>query len=161
MIQKADVLKAILSLLETELATIVRVAKAAHEEATHEESKAEDQYDTRGLEASYLAGAQAQRAQELESQLASIRTISSQENPPNRAIAPGALVELISSGSSQWVLLAARGGGVQVTVSGVAVRVISLQSPLGEELLGRRVGEEFEIESQGGGTRAYVVKQVK
>ncbi len=41
-------------------------ALATYEAATHEESKPENEYDTRGLEASYLAGAQAKRTAEIE-----------------------------------------------------------------------------------------------
>src|SRR5581483_11142644 len=53
--------------LAEELATLMQAAKAAHEAATHEESKAEDQHDTRGLEASYLAGSGAARCRTPES----------------------------------------------------------------------------------------------
>ena len=48
---------------ERELAT--KAARAAHAESTHEQSKADNKYDTRGLEASYLAHGQAQQAAEI------------------------------------------------------------------------------------------------
>src|SRR3954451_22195157 len=80
--------------LAEELATLMQAAKAAHEAATHEESKAEDQHDTRGLEASYLAGAQAQRAAELHAQLLMWKHLPVREYGSNDVACPAALVEL-------------------------------------------------------------------
>ena len=51
--------------LRLEQETAKRAADSAREGATHEDAKAENQYDTRGLEASYLAGAQAERVMHL------------------------------------------------------------------------------------------------
>jgi hypothetical protein len=42
-----------------------KAARASHAEATHESSKAESKYDTRGLEAAYLAGGQARQVKEI------------------------------------------------------------------------------------------------
>ena len=53
---KSKILAAILEKLQSEIDALVRAAKSAHEAATHEESRAEDHHDTRGLEASYSAG---------------------------------------------------------------------------------------------------------
>ena len=57
--KKQKLIEAILLELESELSVLADAAKAAHLAATHEESVAEDPHDTRGVEASYLAGAQA------------------------------------------------------------------------------------------------------
>ena len=59
---KQAIIDRLVEKLQSEAEALVRAAQAAHEAATHEESRAEDHHDTRGLEASYLAGAQAQRA---------------------------------------------------------------------------------------------------
>src|SRR3954466_4202199 len=86
--------------LAEELATLMQAAKAAHEAATHEESKAEDQHDTRGLEASYLAGAQAQRAAELHAQLLMWKHLPVREYGSNDVACPAALVELEFQGGN-------------------------------------------------------------
>lgn len=52
---KRALIKKIVAQLEAELALLTKAARSAHAEATHESSKAENKYDTRGLEASYLA----------------------------------------------------------------------------------------------------------
>ena len=56
---KRLLLKEIVTSLEETLALLEKAARASHAEATHESSKAENKYDTRGLEAAYLAGGQA------------------------------------------------------------------------------------------------------
>ena len=70
---KAALLKQLAAKLEAELATIRAAAQATHAAATHPDAKAENKYDTRGLEASYLAGAQQERVAELEATLDAIR----------------------------------------------------------------------------------------
>lgn len=63
---KKKLVAAICTQLELDLETQKAAALATYEAATGEESKAENEYDTRGLEASYLAGAQAKRVGEIE-----------------------------------------------------------------------------------------------
>ena len=63
---KRALIKKIIAQLASGLDAYVRAARAAHAEATHEQSRAENKYDTRGLEASYLARGQSQQAAEIE-----------------------------------------------------------------------------------------------
>ena len=56
---KKRLLEEIIARLRADAAKMKAAALATHEEATHEDNKAESKYDTRGLEASYLAEAQA------------------------------------------------------------------------------------------------------
>src|SRR4029079_11978947 len=68
--------------------TIEVAAEAAREAATHEESKPENDKDTRALEASYLAGAQAARARELKAVLNALSFL------PLRAFGAGDPIDL-------------------------------------------------------------------
>ena len=52
----------VLERLAEDLLQVEQAVRAAHETATHEESIAENKYDTLGLEAAYLATGQARRA---------------------------------------------------------------------------------------------------
>ena len=54
-----------------------RAAKASHAEATAEENRAENKYDTRGLEASYLATGQANKVLELEAAIEAFSDLKS------------------------------------------------------------------------------------
>ena len=66
---KSAVLAAILAHLEIELEALLKGAKASFAAATDPDSKAENKYDTRTLEASYVARGQAQRVTELQEAL--------------------------------------------------------------------------------------------
>jgi hypothetical protein len=48
---KAQLVKQIVNRLSENLGLLEKAARASHAEATHESSKAENKYDTRGLEA--------------------------------------------------------------------------------------------------------------
>lgn len=143
--------KKLLALFESQVAatlnTLKNSAKAAHEAATHSESKAEDQYDTRGLEAAYLAGAQSKRVSELEALLALFRFVDLRSFTTETPIASTALVELLSEQNKHsYTFLMPQGGGMQAVLDGKTVQVVTPQSPLGEALLGRKVGESIQVD---------------
>jgi transcription elongation GreA/GreB family factor len=148
MLKKRDLVEKILENLNRELQTLLQSAAAAHEAATHEESKAEDAHDTRGLEASYLAGAQLARVEVLKKTIASYQFADIREFKPTDPIELGALVELELDGKRLNYFLVGQGGGMSLSLQGKTVQVITPQSPLGEALLGRRVGDSIEVEGQ-------------
>jgi transcription elongation GreA/GreB family factor len=145
---KRELLKKFAGLIAADLATLTQAALAAHEAATHAESKAEDQYDTRGLEASYLAGAQSKRALELEEMLALYQHVDIKAFTKDTPIAATALVQLESEGKASFYFLMPKGGGLSVSSEGKTVQVVTPQSPLGEAILGRHVGDEIEVRVQ-------------
>ena len=61
---------------------------------THEQSRAENKYDTRGLEAAYLARGQSRQAAEIEAAIAAFEKMDSKTFPEGAPIDIGALVEL-------------------------------------------------------------------
>jgi transcription elongation GreA/GreB family factor len=157
-ISKDAVIAAVLSQLAIEREALLGSARAAQEAATHEESKAEDSHDTRGLEASYLAGAQALRLAELDQLITAIRLL-----PPTvlKLASIGALVELelVAGTKTSLYFLVPTGGGVRVRVDGRDVQVITPRSPLGDALVGRSAGDTVEIEV-GDEVREYRVAKV-
>lgn len=157
---KNALLQEIRRTIEQELALVTQAAKAAHEAATHEESKAEDAHDTRAIESSYLAGAQAQRAAELQQALVFYKHLELRKFGAQDPIAPGALVELDSGGKKTLCFLAQHGGGMRVSLGSKTIQLVTPHSTLGEELLGRRVGDGFEIEAPGGTPREYEIMGV-
>jgi transcription elongation GreA/GreB family factor len=161
-IDKRKLIDQVVSRLNDELSSLVQAAKAAHEAATHEESRAEDKHDTRGLEASYLAGAQAARATELQKMISMFRQLSVRELGPNDAIQIGAVVELElePSGKRSFHCLVPLGGGISMPIENQMVHFITPHAPLGEALFGKRVGDEVEIESAQGQVREYSVIRI-
>lgn len=63
---KQALIQKVVEKLTADLALYFKAATIARAEATHEQSKAENKYDTRGLEASYLARGQSKQAAEIE-----------------------------------------------------------------------------------------------
>lgn len=156
---KQKLIEQIIAKLEQELNAVTQAAKAAHEAATHEESKPEDQYDTRGLESSYLAGAQAHRAVELKQLITQFRNLPVREFKESDRVELGALVELQLNGKLYFYFLVAQGGGLSASFDGRIVQVITPHAPLGEELLDRKIGDTVEVEAQGV-VREYEVKRI-
>jgi len=62
---KQTLLSLIIARLESDHALALQAAKTAHAAATHEENIPDNKYATLGLEASYLAQGQANRAQDI------------------------------------------------------------------------------------------------
>ena len=82
---KRTVIKKIIARLAEELAVYLRAAQFARAEATHEQNKAENKYDTRGLEASYLARGQSQQAAELDAAIIEFEKLSAKNFEIGRA----------------------------------------------------------------------------
>lgn len=142
---KQGMVTALLERLETELATMRRAAKDAREAATHEEAKPENDKDTRALEASYLAGAQAARVRELEG---AIKAISGMPilALEGKAIQASAIVVLEDDDEAKTTFFVAPfGGGTTIAAGGTSAQVVTPQSPLGRALLGRMEGEVIEL----------------
>jgi hypothetical protein len=150
---KRELLAQIVTQLQSELELLTSAARATHAEATDEENKAEDKYDTRGLEASYLAHGQSKAAEEAALAVAQFQAINLRDFSPTEPISLGALVAL-EAGASYFV--GPRAGGTEVRVGGKTVMVITPQSPLGRQLLGRKQGDTVQLEAGGRRTAARI-----
>lgn len=157
MINKQELLLRIIELLSREAENLTNAAKTAHADATAPESKAENKYDTRGLEASYLAGAQAKMAAESLLNISSYKTIQLKEFTNKSKIALTAFIELESDdGSRNFYFLGPKGGGTIIEYDGMKVLLITPSSPLGAILLGREVGDCVKIGS-GNNLKEYEI----
>lgn len=156
---KVQLIKLVFEKIDADLKILRTAALASHEAATGPENKAENQYDTRGLEASYLATAQAKRVAELEVISVICRTTVPKDFQENEAIALTALVALEFKTKKSQVLILTQGAGITVTYEGVVIQVITATSPLGEALIGLKKGDIAEVE-QGGVMREYSVLSV-
>ena len=161
---KKSLLAQLATHLEAELSALKSAAAAAHDAATHSENKPENKYDTRGLEASYLAGAQEARASQLQVALDLLkgtipRTFSSRD-----AVDLTALVELSSDDSSSWYFLVQVAGGYMLHIGSEDIHqpVLSLtpQTPLGRALAGKRIGDEVIVRTDKGEKEYEIVRLV-
>jgi len=149
-IKKARVVELLLSALEKNKEEMFQIATSNAAEATHEESRAENDKDTRGLEASYLARGQAQRTVEIESAIKSLEYMPLTDFSGDQPIASSALVKLLNEDDEEWIVfLSPWGGGTILHQDGIDIRVVGPQSPLGRALLGKRTDDNFEIKIKG------------
>src|SRR5580700_3780467 len=91
---KSQIIEQIVASLGESLDVLEKAARASHAEATHESSKAESKYDTRGLEAAYLAGGQARQAKEIMDSIKLYGTMTTKDFAADEPIDLTALVEL-------------------------------------------------------------------
>src|SRR5271166_936883 len=96
--KKAHLLSLVVASLSDSLGVLEKAAHASHEEATHESNKAESKYDTRGLEAAYLAGGQARQAKEILDAITLYEGLALKDFAPGEPIDLTALVELDTDG---------------------------------------------------------------
>jgi transcription elongation GreA/GreB family factor len=147
---KRALVDALLAKLEAELATMRRAAKDAREAATHEEAKPENDKDTRALEASYLAGAQAARVRDLEGAVKAIGGMTLLDLTGGKIIQASAVVTLEDEDEAKTTFFVAPfGGGTSLPFGELAAQVLTPQSPLGQTLLGRTQGEVVEVRGKG------------
>jgi transcription elongation GreA/GreB family factor len=156
-VNKTALRDAILAQLRRELATQVSAAHLARDEAISEESRAENKYDTHSQEAAYLAEGQARLAAEIEANLAHYASVPLPEFDASDAIALGAVVEVQTGNASTWYLLGPRAGGMELQLDGRAILVVTPQSPLGRQLIGRRVGDVVQTPTRGSASRQQIV----
>ena len=157
---KQELVKRVIEKLEAERRSLAEAALNTYEAATHEESHAEDQYDTRGLEASYLAGAQAKRVAEIDQFILSLRFLESKAFGKEDAISATALVELDHDGKATWCFLLPKGGGMSGEFEGHQVQIVTPKSPMGEALVGRHAGDLALVDT-GKETREYEIVSVR
>jgi hypothetical protein len=143
-VNKRALIKKILAQLQEELESFARAARAAHAEATDPQSKAENKYDTRGLEAAYLAGAQSRQAAETQSAIEAFRKLAVKVFEPGEPADLSAFVEVESHGERSFFFLAPCKGGLELKHNGKEVLVITPQAPLGQQLVGRKSGDRFK-----------------
>ena len=158
--KKPDLIKAIVASLKESLAKLDRAARASHAEATHESSKAENKYDTRGLEAAYLAGGQARQARELAESIKLFETLPLKDFSKGVGIDLSALVELEMNGETNLYFLGPRNGGLEFAYEGREICVITPQSPLGAAIIGRAAGESWTVKSKDVSTKYRILSVV-
>jgi transcription elongation GreA/GreB family factor len=144
MIHKEQVLKELLKILDRELAEAEAAASSARDLATQDDLKSEGKYDTRAIEASYLAGAQLKRVEEIKMD---IQMLEELELAAASSVQLGSLVLIEHKGANRYYFITSTSGGTMVSVEGETILVISVFSPLGNEALGLSVGDSFEVET--------------
>jgi len=142
---KQLILDRLIKKVDEELSVIKEAHLSQKAFATDQEFKAESKYDTRAIEAGYLAQAEQKRLEELELERQILSEVDLRQR--DQVVSIGSLVELEFKGQKAlYFLIPTAGGTLHVDESQVVV-VVSVFSPLGDSLLGLGVGDEFEVET--------------
>jgi transcription elongation GreA/GreB family factor len=144
MINKKIILEQLIENLQKELVEVESAAKSTKELVTSDDLKSEGKYDTRAIEASYLASAQLKRVEEIKTD---IQMLEETELVETDKIQLGSLALIEYNKNARYYFLTSTSGGTMLTVEGNTVLVISVFSPLGNEALGLTAGESFEVET--------------
>lgn len=127
--------------VESQLNRATEAYAGAQEAATGDDTKAENKYDTRGLEASYLAAGQAELVEELTRAKTVLENFECEDFDIDDPIEQGALVECDLDGEIVFYFLAPAGGGLSLENEyGETVTVLGPASPLATKLLGKSTG---------------------
>ena len=157
---KRLLLETVITSLAAELEVLLKAALDAKEASTNEESKPENQYDTRGLEASYLAGAQAQRSLEMTNAIKDLKQLKLLDFDENTPITTTAFVELEDEeGEIKHFFILPQYGGVKIDCNGKTVKTLSPESPLGLALIQKSQGDSIEVKVKGV-LKAFQINQV-
>ncbi len=156
---KAGLTKEIAASLRESLAVLDKAARASRAEATHESSKAESKYDTRGLEAAYLADGQARQAKEIMASVKLYESLASRDFAPDEPADLTALVELEADGVRSWYFIGPKNGGVEIKHRRREITVITPSSPLGQSLMGKKRGQSW-TDRRGGAVVKYRIVTV-
>ncbi|MCF3651911.1 transcription elongation factor [Synoicihabitans lomoniglobus] len=146
---KTRLITALIEKLEADRDLQTRAALLARDEATNEESRAENKYDTRGQEAAYLAEGQAKLAAELADAIRLYRSLELPATPPPAALKIGSVFTIERLGGPLHGLIGPRAGGTDFTVDDTTYTVITPSSPLGRAVLGRKAGDTVYLVQRG------------
>ncbi|MFK7911246.1 MAG: transcription elongation factor GreAB [Akkermansiaceae bacterium] len=141
---KDALIQCVIGQLEEQLKTMQNATRASHDAATGSESKSEGKYDTRGLEASYLAEAQAEQCEKILQAIRSLKGFVAEKVSPETQIQVGSIVELESDGDLGYYMLLPHGGGIAVEYDDVEITTVTPETPLYQALAGNKQGDLIE-----------------
>lgn len=140
MIDKQILVQAILDELHRQFTGLCSAAEESRAGATDGENRSESKYDTRSIEANYLADGQSRQAEKISLASAALQVLRLRSFGPGEVAGMGALVEVQMSEEQIWFFLVPAAGGLEVSVDGHVITLITPEAPLGRQLMGARIG---------------------
>jgi len=137
----------VIIILQKQLTDQVDIMKSAlavsNEGSSGDEAKSEGKYDTRAIEAAYLAEAQAEQLAQAEAALDTFQRFEALDYTISDAVGPGALVEAEVEGELCFFFLAPSGGGLTTDFLGCELTVITPDSRLYQSLVDKKMGDSL------------------
>lgn len=143
---KVLLIQTIIDQLNTDQQSLLEAARKANFAATDPENSPDNKYETLALESSYIAQGQANRALEIRQGIDLYRQLSVRSFSATDKVYLTALVVLESAdGCRKSLFLGPSAGGMKILFDQQEVVVITPDSPLGRDLLGKEVGDSISI----------------
>ena len=141
---KAEVHSQLIDKLAKKIAVLKSALADSEESASGAETKSEGKYDTRAIEAAYLAQAQAEQLSLAKESLGKFRRFVPPPYDLNDEIGTGALVEVEQDGEICFYFLAPTGGGLVTDYLGCEVTVVTPESRMYQQLEERKLGDTLD-----------------
>lgn len=138
--EKQKIVQRIVEVIEGELEAASKAALESAEEATDEESRPENKYDTRALETSYVASAQAGYAKDLQEAFQAYRNLTVEELPSSGPAAIGSIVTTLGPNGRELFFIGPARGGLELETDTGPLTVLTPKSPLGAAFIGKDLG---------------------
>ena len=158
MIDKKKIVESLIEKLVNELSEVESAAKSTKDLAQAPDLKSEGKYDTRAIEASYLASAQSKRVEEIKLDIQMLEDLAVTIEPASK-MQLGSLGLITCNGQERLYFLSTTSGGSMLMIDNHPILVISVFSPIGDAALGYGAGDSFEVETPKE-TRFYKISQV-
>lgn len=133
---KEELLNLVILNIEEKLFEAKKVLEASFELVKSGDLKSESKWDTRGIEAGYLASAQERRFREIELELLGLKNLKDKKENKN-LIGIGSIVET----EDKNYFITPTTGGIKIELNKKLYHIISIGSPMAKKLL----DEEIEI----------------
>ena len=140
---KEKLKKQVISKLNEDLNSLKKAAAETRSVSSDDENKQEGKYDTRSIEASYLAEAQADQATQIEESIFKLQNLILPEEPDTVILGSIAILTDTEDHDLQFFLLPA-GGGISLEYENQPLMVITPESPIGEKIIAKALLDNIE-----------------
>lgn len=145
---KHKIIDELITLVERELQKAEEAFTSTNSLATEGDVKQESKYDTRGIEAGYLAGAQKKRVEELKLDLHKLEELKHFQFKESSEVILGSIVKVQMEQGTRLYFVSPSFGGVHLKLGADLIYVVTVISPIGEAMMGLSEGDEFELDSE-------------
>jgi Transcription elongation factor, GreA/GreB, C-term len=104
-------------------------------------------------------GGEEKQVEQWKQQRLTLAFLPSRQYGPEDVIVPSVLVEIELADRALWVLMVPNHGGLISHFGGKPVQVLTPQSPLGEALLGKKIGDRVSV-ALSSGERSYLIRRI-
>lgn len=148
---KQALYRQLVNMMEDSLKSLHQSHQETTEGAFHEESRAENDKDTRGLEAGYLARGLAMRVAEQQEAVNMVRNMELRDFNASDAASLSAWVTLEDEeGQTADYFIAPAGAGTRLHYEGTDIRVVTPSAPLGKAMIGKYEGDDVALRGPKG-----------